>query len=107
MAVKAVFGLVIADFKHNIANELRNVYIAVCGNFAHYHYHARCCAAFASNARIRVIAQHCIKHGVRDIVADLVRMPSVTDSEVNSRFCTSLLFIFYPFHAFAKKNKMR
>ena len=75
MAVKAVFGLVIANFKHNIANELRNINIAVCDNFAHYHYHARCCAAFAGNARIRVIAQHCIKHGVRDIVADLVRMP--------------------------------
>ena len=76
VAVKAVFGIIIADIIDNSPCDFGNINLRACGYFAHNHNHARCAAALAGNSAVRVFCKNCVKHGVGNLVTDFVGMTS-------------------------------
>ena len=75
IAVKTVFCTVVTDLANGFADDSLNVHIRTGGDLTHYTHKTRGAECFAGYAGHRVLAQHFVKDGIRDLVADLVGMP--------------------------------
>ena len=91
MAVKAVFGAVIADIADHFANDIVHSIVGGGGHLAHHHHNAGCRAGFAGHAGIRILRQNRVEHRVADLVADFVGM-----SFRNGFGCKQLLHLSSP-----------
>ena len=74
VAVKAVFGAVIADVADHFTNDIVHSIVGGGGHLAHHHHNAGCRAGFAGHAGIRILRQNRVEHRVADLVADFVGM---------------------------------
>jgi len=70
--VKALGDIVVANVLQRFADNLLVVDGGGRGDLTEDHHHARLGARFASHARRGVLADACIEHSVRDLIADLV-----------------------------------
>ena len=75
LAVKAVFGAVVADLAHGLAHDLRNVDVALGRDLAHDVHDAGRDRALAGDAAVRILRQDRVEDRVGDLIADLVGMP--------------------------------
>ena len=75
LAVKAVFGAVIADGADDLAGGAGNVNIAVGGNLAHDVDKAGGAGGLARYTRTGILCQNGVKDSIGNLVADFVGMP--------------------------------
>jgi len=66
---------VVADVANRVADGALDVQLGVCGHLADHHAKALGDSRLAGDPGFRVLRQHPVEHSVRDLVADLVRMP--------------------------------
>ena len=74
IAVKAVFCAVVTDLADGVANDSLHVHISARGDLTHYTHKTCGAKGLTSYAGHRVLAQHFVKDGIRDLVTDLVGM---------------------------------
>ena len=74
IAVKAKFCAVVTDLADYLTSDFWNVYITVSADLTHYHYHTGGNCGFACNTAVWIFFEDCIKHCVRNLVADFIRM---------------------------------
>lgn len=86
IAVKSIFVVAITDIDGHIAGDRRNIHVAFCRNLTHDVQHPGCRRHLAGNMRTGVLLQNRIQYRVRNLVAEFIGMPSVTDSEVKNIF---------------------
>ncbi len=72
--VKAVGGIAVADLVHGAADDVGDVHVAFCGNFAHHGHHPGGGDGLAGYPSIGVLGQNGVQNGVGDLVTDLVGM---------------------------------
>ncbi len=75
VAVKAVFRTIIAYVKDNLSYDFGNVNITFCRNFPHNHGISRGSRGFRGNSAVRVFLENRVQNCVRNLVAELIRMP--------------------------------
>jgi hypothetical protein len=72
--VKTIFRLVIADTFYYMTNHPRNVYVTVAGYFTEHYYYSGGHRSLAGHVSFGIECQDIIQYGVRDLIADFVRM---------------------------------
>mmetsp|Transcript_17406 Transcript_17406/g.25745 ORF Transcript_17406/g.25745 Transcript_17406/m.25745 type:complete len:244 (-) Transcript_17406:96-827(-) len=77
LVVKALSGIIVSNVLDGIANDLFVVDRGGSCDFSKNHNHARLAACFACNTRRRVSSDASIEDGVRDLIAELIRMSLV------------------------------
>ena len=75
IAVKAIFSAVITDIDNGFARDFRNINIAARRNFADNMNLPGCNYGFAGNTAMRVLCQNSIKHSIRNLIGNFIRMP--------------------------------
>ena len=74
IAVKAIFGPVIADIDHLLPGDLVDGYVGRGSDLPHHQDHAGGRSAFAGYPGHGVLFQNSVQHRVGNLVADLIRM---------------------------------
>ena len=74
VGIEAVLGARVADFAHRLADDLRDVDVAVRRHLTDDVYLPRRHERLAGHAAIRVLSEDSIEDAVRDLVGHLVRM---------------------------------
>ena len=75
IAVKAVFGPVVADLPHGSADNLLNIHLRAGGDLAEHTDQPRGAEGFARHAGERILPQQFVENGVGNLVADFVGVP--------------------------------
>ena len=94
VGVEAELCTGIADVRHDLADDLLKIDVAVGGDLAHNVDEAGGCTGLAGHAGVGVVGQDLIEDGVGDLVTDLVGM-ALGDGlgrkqTILCHFCTSL-----------------
>ena len=74
IAVKTVFCAVVTDFANGVAYDSLHVNVSASGNLTHYANKTGGAKGFASYARHRVLTQHFVKDGIRNLITDFIGM---------------------------------
>ena len=75
LPVEAHGAVVIADSLDRLADDGGDGDVAAGGDLAADQHKAGLGEGFTSNAAVRVLGDDCVEDGIRDLIADLVRMP--------------------------------
>eukprot|EP00754_Rhynchopus_humris_P026784 Rhum_TRINITY_DN15042_c11_g1::Rhum_TRINITY_DN15042_c11_g1_i2::g.137124::m.137124 len=74
LVVESLLRVVVSDVLHRVAQHRLVVHLRLRRDLAEHHHHARLAARLARHLRHRVVLQARVEHGVRELVAHLVRV---------------------------------
>ena len=74
ICIKTIISIVISDLTDRITNNLLDINISLGCNLTHNKYKTCCSSSLACNTAHRILLHHSVKDGIRNRVADFVRM---------------------------------